>query len=213
MFEGFFAAGMVVVSTSNHPPANLYTGGVQRERFKKFISLIEEKMDIISLTSPHDYRARQLRSLTRTWFTPLGRDADLFVEDALSRLAPGNGPNPLSLRVQGREIALTAYGGSVVLASFAQLCESALGPADYLTLAAAADTLILTGIPALTPEKRNEAKRFVTLVDALYEHKVKLVATASAAPEALYPEGDGSFEFKRTVSRLMEMQSVKYLGA
>ena len=211
LFEGLFGGGVVIVSTSNHPPANLYTGGVQRERFQKFIGLLNEKMDIISLTSPHDYRTRQLRSLTRTWFTPLGRDADLFVEDTLARLTPGSSPRPTALTVQGRLVPLTAYGDSVALASFTQLCEAALGPADYLALAAAFETLVLTGIPVLTPEKRNEAKRFVTLIDALYESKVKLVATATAVPEALYPEGDGSFEFKRTVSRLAEMQSAAYL--
>lgn len=210
LFEGLFAAGVVIVSTSNHPPANLYTGGVQRERFAKCTELLAKKMDVVPLTSPLDYRTQQLKSLQRTYFAPLGRDAEIFVEEVLKLLAPDTPPAPLRLSVHGRELALKAYG-DVVVASFAELCGAALGAADYLALADAAETVILTGIPLLTPEKRNEAKRFVTLIDALYEHRTHFICTASAPPEALYPEGDGSFEFRRTVSRLLEMQSERYL--
>lgn len=211
LFDGLFAAGVVIVATSNHPPETLYTGGVQRERFQKFITLLHERMDVVSLTSPHDYRYKQIQSLTRRYYAPLGADARRFVEEALAAIASGERPSPRTLSVQGRELTLTAYGQDTVAASFAQLCEQPLGTADYLALAEAFDTLVLTGVPVLSPEKRNEAKRFVTLIDALYELKVRLIITAEASPEALYPAGDGSFEFQRTVSRLVEMQSEKYV--
>lgn len=210
LFEGLFAAGVVIVSTSNHPPANLYTGGVQRERFDKFVRLVGEKMDIVALTSPHDYRTQQMKSLSRTYFWPLGRDADRFLEEALGRLSTAPA-DALALEVQGRTLHLRRQG-EVIVASFRELCEQPLGAADYLAIARATESLALTGIPMMIPEKRNEAKRFMTLIDVLYEHKMQLLCTAAAPPERLYPEGDGSFEFRRTASRLIEMQSEKYLA-
>lgn len=211
LFEGLFEADIIIVSTSNHPPISLYTGGVQRERFQKFITLIEEHMEVLPLSSPTDYRKQQVKSLKRTFFSPLNADAPRFIQETIASLAPGTTPHSVSIPVQGRALNLTSYTSEIAQTTFAALCEAPLGPADYLALAARVETLILTGIPLLTPEKRNEARRFVTLIDALYEHKVKLIATAAAPPEQLYPEGDGSFEFQRTVSRLHEMQSDKYL--
>lgn len=213
LFEGLFAQQVVVVSTSNHPPATLYTGGVQRERFDKFIALLNTNMKVVALSSPADYRHLQLKDMRQTYFHPLGREADRFVAQTLERICPGHRPKRETLNVHGRELTFDLYDDSIGRFTFAQLCESALGPADYLTLAQRLDTLILTGIPALPPEKRNEAKRFVTLVDALYEANVKLIATAETEPAGIYGQGDGSFEFHRTVSRLAEMQSTKYLEA
>jgi len=210
LFEGLMEAGVTIVSTSNHPPETLYTGGVQRERFAKLTSLIREKMEVVALTSPHDYRQNQAHALHRSYFWPLGLDAGRFVEEALNALAPGEKPQKKMLPVQGREVAVTLYGEGVARASFADLCETALGPADYLAIAQAAETLILTGVPLLTPEKRNEAKRFVTLIDTLYEAKARLLMTLAAPPAQLYPAGDGSFEFQRTVSRLAEMEGERY---
>jgi len=210
LFSGLFDAGVIIVSTSNHPPATLYTGGHQRERFAKFIELIEERMQVMALSSAEDYRQMQARSLQKTYFYPLGPAADVFIDNILQRLGAGE-PHRETLSVQGRNTFFTLYNKTIGRFTFHQLCESTLGPADYLALAKRLNTLILTDIPRLPPEKRNEAKRFVTLIDALYEHKVKLIATAAAAAEQLYPEGDGAFEFKRTVSRLAEMQSEKYL--
>jgi len=210
LFTGLFDANVTIVSTSNHPPATLYTGGVQRERFAKFIALIEEKMQVMPLSSPADYRHMQIKSLHQVYFHPLGKAADLFLEAILKSLN-ASAPRQSTLSVHGRITQFTLYNDSVGRFSFRELCESALGPADYLAIAKRLDTVILTGIPNLTPEKRNEAKRFVTLIDTLYEHKVKLIATAAAAPAELYEHGDGAFEFKRTVSRLAEMQSEQYL--
>lgn len=211
LFEGLLDAGVLIVSTSNHPPESLYTGGVQKERFDKFIALIKTRMNVCPLSSPRDYRTEQIRALSRVYFTPLGRAADHFIVDILHVLAPGGAPNQMQLPVQGRTLTLACYTGGIALTGFAELCETALGPADYLAIAQAVKTLILTGIPIMPPEKRNEAKRFSTLIDALYESKVKLICTADAKPEELYPQGNGSFEFQRTTSRLIEMQSEKYL--
>lgn len=210
LFSGLFEAGVVVVSTSNHPPASLYTGGVQRERFNKFIHLIEERMRVMPVSGPHDYRQTQMQAMQQTYYFPLGVKADAFISGAIARLCANTQPHRESIAVHGRVLPFDLYDNSVGRFTFGDLCEGALGAADYLALAARLDTVILTGIPALPPEKRNEAKRFVTLIDALYEHRVKLLCTAAVPPEKIYGEGDGAFEFGRTVSRLKEMQSAQW---
>jgi len=210
LFQGLFDGGVTIVSTSNHPPATLYTGGVQRERFTKFITLITEKMQVMALSSPADYRHMQLKSLHKVYHFPLA-DAEAFITDVLEHVCANTTPKEDMLSVQGRVTPFMRYNHSIGRFSFAELCESALGPADYIAISKRLDTVILTEIPKLPPEKRNEAKRFVTLIDSLYEHKVKLICTAEVPPEAIYGEGDGDFEFKRTVSRLAEMQSAHYL--
>lgn len=211
LFDALFEGGVIIVSTSNHPPVSLYTGGIQRERFTKFIKLLEENMQVFALSSPKDYRYLQLRSLQEVFHTPLDKSADEFLKNVLEHLGVNSVSKPDIFVVQGRTIPFYAYDDAIGRFSFSGLCEAALGPADYLAIANRLDTVILTDIPQLSPEKRNEAKRFVTLIDTLYERKVRLIATAAAKPEALYPEGDGSFEFARTVSRLNEMQSANYL--
>lgn len=210
LFSGLFEAGVVIVSTSNHPPVSLYTGGVQRERFGKFIALIEKQMDVVSLSSPLDYRHTQMQAMQKTYMHPLGAAADAFIAEAIEQLCANTHPKTETLAVKGRSLKFPVYDGSMGRFSFHDLCETALGAGDYLALAKRLDTLILTGIPQLPPEKRNEAKRFVTLIDALYEGRVKLLCTAAVAPEAIYEHGDGTFEFQRTVSRLKEMQSEKW---
>lgn len=211
LFSEIFAAGVVVVSTSNHPPVSLYTGGVQKERFHKFIALIEEHMKVCALSSPLDYRSQHPAAVSKTYFYPLGPKADKQLADAVSRVSDKTHPHTEYFTVKGRKVPLAFYDDVTGQASFKDLCETALGAADYLALAKRVKTLILTGIPKLPAEKRNEAKRFVTLIDALYEHKVQLLITAEGPPEAIYTEGDGAFEFARTVSRLKEMQSEKWL--
>jgi cell division protein ZapE len=210
LFSGLFEEGVVIVSTSNRPPAAIYTGGVQKERFAKFIALLEVEMDVVALTSPTDYRHTQMQAMQKTYHTPLGKSAETFINKAIASLCSNTTPHTETLVVQGRKIPMALYDIAIARFSFHDLCETALGPADYLAIAARLDTLILTDIPKLTAEKRNEAKRFVTLIDALYEHKVKLLATAETAPEGIYAEGDGAFEFARTVSRLKEMQSASW---
>lgn len=209
LFEGLFAAGVTIVSTSNHPPASLYTGGIQRERFNKFIDLLKTRMQVVSLQSPSDYRYLQLRSLQKTYHA--GAGAVAFIEEVLEHLNARGEPKYDLLVVQGRSLNFMLYGDGIGRFTFRELCEQPLGAADYLALANRLDTVILTDIPMLPPEKRNEAKRFVTLVDTLYERKIKLICTAASEPEKIYAEGDGSFEFARTVSRLVEMQSSNYL--
>jgi cell division protein ZapE len=210
LFSGLFDEGVVIVSTSNRPPAALYTGNVQKERFAKFITLIEEKMDVAALSSPTDYRHTQMQAMQETYHHPLGKGAETFITNAIANLCSNTKPHMETLTVHARKIPMALYDNAIARFNFHDLCETTLGPADYLAIAKRLDTLILTNIPKLGTDKRNEAKRFVTLIDALYEHKVKLLATAQVAPEKLYSEGDGAFEFARTVSRLKEMQSAQW---
>lgn len=212
LFDYLFEHGVMVVSTSNHPPKSLYTGGVQAERFEKFIALIESHMEVLPLQSEQDYRYVQGLTDERLYCYPLGFGADRFIEQWIRNHCRNPHPAKASLTVLGRHLPFLLYDGQIGRFTFAELCQEALGPADFLAIARQLRVLILTDIPRLSPEKRNEAKRFVTLIDALYEHKVKLVATAETRPEAIYTDGDGAFEFQRTVSRLIEMQSEKWNG-
>lgn len=210
LFRALFQKGVVVVVTSNRPPEDLYLNGIQRDQFLPFIELVRGHMDVELLDSSVDYRLEQLRSLKQVYFTPLGEFADKFLGDTFKSLTRGHGIKPVVLEIQGRQLQVNKAAGGVAWLSFSDLCEQPLGAGDYLEIASSFHTLLLQNIPKLSPEKRNEAKRFVTLIDALYEHKVKLVCSAEVGPDDLYPKGDGSFEFQRTVSRLQEMQSEPY---
>lgn len=210
LFEALWERGVVVVSTSNRPPESLYTGEVQKERFGKFIALIKANMVVTPLDSPHDYRTSKEQSQQQRYFSPLGQAANHFIYMTIQRLCKEPTPKRKKIAVQGRELTLNLYDGHIAKFSFASLCEKPLGAADYLAITQHCDTLILCDIPLLSPEKRNEAKRFVTLIDTLYEAKTLLFFTAAAQPDGLYPEGHGAFEFKRTVSRLNEMQSAEW---
>ncbi|MFM9890216.1 MAG: cell division protein ZapE [Rickettsiales bacterium] len=212
LFGGLFEAGVAVVFTSNRPPRELYQGGLQREQFLKFVDLLEAHMPILHINGPQDYRLGQLRALKRTYMYPRNEAADDFLLESWQQLV-GNAPSePLWLEVQGRILRIDKHARGVAWLTFNELCARPLGANDYLSLAKVCHTLLLQGIPLMTPESRNEAKRFVTLIDTLYDQHVKLIATAEAPPDALYPTGDGSFEFHRTVSRLIEMQSEAYLA-
>ena len=213
LFTTLFNMGVVVVFTSNRPPKDLYQGGLQREQFKYFIELCEKRLEIAKLESDTDYRLKQLKALDSTYYHPLGDEADLFLDGLYGKLTQGHASLPVTIEVQGRKLEVERTSGGVAWFTFHDLCERALGAADYIEVAAEFHTVLIQNIPQLTPEYRNEAKRFVTLIDALYEHKTNLICTAAAAPNALYPQGDGSFEFERTVSRLIEMQSEPYLQA
>lgn len=213
LFDGLVGAGVVLVSTSNRPPAQLYTGGVHAERFQPFTRLLENHMEVITLESPTDYRQMQRRSIEHVYFTPWGTAADHALAEALARLCPQSQAVQETLFVHGRALSFSLYPPGVGVFSFDELCGKPLGAADYLALAKRLDVLVLQGIPKLSVEKRNEARRFITLIDALYEDKVLFLCTAEAEPERLYPTGDGSFEFARTASRLKEMQSQRYVQA
>lgn len=220
LFEGIFAGGVCVVSTSNRPPEELYTGGVQAERFNDFIVLLKGKMQAAALSSMEDYRYKQGENAAHTYHFPLGDGAEEFIRQALTRFGVGAAVNPLmeTIIVHGREVQARYYeaknykvkDSKIGLFSFDELCKAALGAADYLKIAQLYPVIFLTDVPKLTPEQRNEAKRFVTLIDVLYEQKTRLIITAQTAPEHIYEHGDGAFEFARTVSRLTEMGSASF---
>ncbi|QYX57312.1 AFG1 family ATPase [Roseovarius sp. SCSIO 43702] len=205
LFEALFAAGVVVVTTSNRPPDDLYKNGLNRQLFLPFIELVKERMVVHELTSESDYRQDRIAG-SRTYFTPIDAESRKAIDEIWNDLTGGEA-EPLTLTVQKRPVTIPAYRNGVARASFYDLCGKPLGAADYLALAEAARVLVLENIPRLSRQNFNEAKRFVTLIDALYEAKVRLVCSAAAEPEYLYVEGEGSFEFERTASRLREMQS------
>jgi cell division protein ZapE len=210
LFKCLMDDGVIVVITSNRHPRDLYKDGLQRDRFVPFIQLIEEKLDILELNSERDYRLGRKRGL-QVYHSPLTEEAESALELAFARLTEGAGATPHTIEVNGRQLRIPLAAVGVARFSFAQLCGTALGPSDYLALAGRYHTLVLSDIPLLSPANKDEARRFVTLVDALYEHKVTLICSAAAPPETLYPEGVGAFEFQRTVSRLMEMQAEDYV--
>ncbi|MHA6264070.1 cell division protein ZapE [Arenibacterium sp. CAU 1754] len=205
LFEALFAAGTVVVTTSNRVPDDLYKHGLNRQLFLPFIDLIKERMAVRELVSPTDYRQNRLQG-SQVYFSPIGRESQEAIDAVWSDLTGGEA-EPLTLIVQKREVVLPAFRNGVARATFYDLCGKPLGPADFLALAEAVRVLVLEDIPRLSRSNFNEAKRFVTLIDALYEARVRLVASAAAEPEMLYVEGEGTFEFERTASRLREMQA------
>ncbi|MEG3181004.1 cell division protein ZapE [Sphingomonas sp. LT1P40] len=216
LFTAMMEHGLTVVATSNRPPDDLYKDGLQRDSFLPFIALLKDKLDILPLNGPVDYRRDRLGDMT-TWLVPNSPANTAALSAAFFRLTdyPPEDREHVpeeDLPVQGRTLHVPKSLKGVAVFSFKRLCGEARGAADYLAIARRYHTVIIVGIPRLGPENRNEAARFVTLIDALYEHKVKLLAMADAAPIDLYAAGDGKFEFERTVSRLMEMQSEDYLA-
>ncbi|MGE5546946.1 MAG: cell division protein ZapE [Solirubrobacterales bacterium] len=210
LFQALMDDGVVVVVTSNRPPADLYKDGLQRDRFLPFIGLIESRLDLLQLDARTDYRLGRKRGL-EVYHHPLGAAATARLDAAFARLTEGATVLPDQIEVNGRVVPVPATAAGVARLSFAELCGRPLGAADYLALAGRYHTLVLDDIPLLSPSNKDEARRFVTLVDALYEHRTTLVCSAAAAPEHLYPTGVGAFEFQRTVSRLMEMQAEDWL--
>jgi cell division protein ZapE len=208
--------GVTIVTTSNRAPDQLYKDGLNREHFLPFITLIEGALDVLPLNGPVDYRLQRLAGMN-VWHTPLGEAATDQVREAFFRLtdyAPEDAVHVPSAELDvggGRKLTVPKTLKGVAVFSFKKLCAEARGAADYLAIACTYHTVILVGIPRMGPENRNEAARFITLVDALYEQKVKLLVTADAESDALYESGDGRFEFERTASRLQEMQSADYM--
>ncbi len=210
LFEALFEFGVVIVATSNREPDTLYEDGINRQLFLPFIELIKDRMELFHLDHGTDYRLDRIVGQP-VYYTPLDAKAEAALDAAFLALTDVKRGEPLEIEVKGRTIRVPEQARHVARFSFHDLCSEALGAADYLALVEHFHTFIISGIPKLGPENRNEAKRFVTLIDSLYENHRRLVASAAAAPENLYEEGDGSFEFARTVSRLLEMQSRDYL--
>ena len=208
LFEALFAAGVVVVTTSNRIPDDLYKDGLNRQLFLPFIELIKERMEVIELTSPTDYRQDRLTG-AQVYFTPITPDTRATMQAIFDDLAGGQA-EPLDIPVKGRTVTLPAFRNGVARATFYDLCGQPLGPPDFLAIAETVKVLVLEDIPTLGRNNFNQAKRFVTLIDALYEAKVRLIASAADRPEMLYLEGAGSFEFERTASRLREMQDADW---
>jgi len=217
LFGKLLEEGVKVVTTSNRPPADLYKDGLNRELFLPFIELIERRMLVVPVNGPTDYRLERLTGV-EVWHVPNGPEATADLSRAFFQLTD----YPVEDRAKvpsedidlggGRSLHVPKSLKGVAVFSFKRLCGEPRGAADYLAIARRYHTVIIVGIPVMSREMRNEAARFVTLIDALYEHKVKLLAAADAEPEGLYPSGDGSFEFQRTVSRLEEMRSAEYLA-
>ncbi len=205
LFQALFADGVVVITTSNRIPDDLYKHGLNRNLFVPFIEMIKEKMVVYELASPTDYRQDRLAG-SPVYFTPVNADSRAQMNAVWDDLTGGEA-TPLTLRVKGRDVVIPKFRNGVGRAKFHALCGQPLGPADYLALAEAVKVLMLDDIPSLGRSNFNEAKRFVTLIDALYEARVRLICSAAAKPEMLYLEGEGTFEFERTASRLREMQS------
>ncbi len=216
LFTALCAHGVVIVATSNRPPDDLYKDGLQREHFLGCIADLKVKLDILALEGPTDYRLERMSGV-QVYHVPNGPDATEKLARAFFQLTDfavedrARVPSE-TIEVQGRILIVPKSLKGVAVFSFKRLCCAALWSADYLAIARRYHTVILVGIPVMGPEMRNEAARFRVLIDALYENNVKLLCAADAPPQGLYPNGDESFEFERTVSRLMEMQSSRYLA-
>ena len=217
LFTALIEGGVTLVATSNRPPHDLYKDGLNREHFLPFIALIEARLDVLGLNGPSDYRRDRFAGVNR-WHVPNGPEASAALSDAFFRLTdypPEDRAHVPAADIDvggGRALHVPKSLKGVAVFSFKRLCGEARGAADYLAIARMYHTVFIVGIPAMGPENRNEAARFVTLIDSLYDYRVKLVSAADAAPDDLYVAGDGAFEFERTASRLTEMLSDDYLA-
>lgn len=212
LFTALFRAGIVCVMTSNWAPADLYQNGLQRELFLPFIDFIHAKMDIVHVDGGQDYRrqSESLFNVNGTYFYPLGDLSDAALAARFDTARGDIQPAAKTIEVQGRTLTFERAAGRCVFVSFAEICERPLGPADYLMLADTFDHVFLDQVPRLTYDRRNETKRLITLIDILYEKRVRLVMAAAAAPDKLYVDAGHAFEFDRTVSRLIEMGTDAY---
>ncbi|MGB6231158.1 MAG: cell division protein ZapE [Litorimonas sp.] len=211
LFEALWKEGVVVVATSNRAPSDLYKNGLNRSLFVPFIEMMPKHLVIFDFDGDLDHRLRQLTAAP-VYYSPLGPKTDAAMDEAWARITGDAKMRATTLSVQGREVVLNRTGSGAVRSSFERLCDRALGAADYLEIAQNFHTVMLEHVPRMGPDMRNQAKRFVALIDALYETRTKLVMSAEVEPGDLYEAGDGAFEFERTVSRLTEMRSEDYLA-
>jgi len=211
LFDALFERKVVLAVTSNRAPDELYKNGINRQLFTPFVDEIKQRCVVIEIAGARDWRLNRLMG-SPVWFTgdADGRSGAAF-EALWTDLRGGETEEAAHLQVLGRDVVIERTAGSLARATFEELCARPLGPQDYLAIAARFHTLFLDSVPILSPDRRHEARRLVTLIDALYEAGTRLVVRAEAEPEALYPAGDGAFEFERTVSRLREMSSASWL--
>ena len=210
LFKGLFERQVVMVATSNQPPRGLYLNGLNRQLFLPSIDLIEQHMEVIELGAAKDFRLEKLAGQP-LYFTPANSDPRRALRAAFTRLTGVWKGKSMTLDVKGRQLVVPEAARGVAYFTFDDLCNKPLGSLDYLHIAHAFHTVIIEGIPKLPPEKRNEARRFINLIDTLYDNRIGLIASAEAEPQDLYPAGDAAVLFERTVSRLIEMRSEAYL--
>ncbi|WHA41470.1 cell division protein ZapE [Agrobacterium larrymoorei] len=213
LFTELFTNGCTLVTTSNVVPDNLYKDGLNRGLFLPFVDLLKKHVEVVSLDSPIDYRMEKVKSLP-VYVTPLDGAADQAMDMAWHHLTAGHVVAPTEIEMKGRSILVPKAAGRVARFTFRDLCEKPLGAADFLAIADRFDTIFIDHIPFLNADRRNETKRFIILIDALYDHTVRLFASAAAMPEELLGtrKGTEGFEFDRTASRLFEMRSADYLA-
>ena len=212
LFEALWAEGVTIVATSNRAPDALYQDGINRQLFLPFIEMLKTHMQVVEVVGPTDFRLDRLKG-RQVYFCPVDARSRAAFEALWTALTDGATDMGETLEVQGRRLRLPHTVGGHLRASFVSLCGAMLGARDYLAVAARFHTVFLEDVPRLGAERRNEAARFVALIDALYEAKCKLAVLAEAEPDTLYPAGDGAFEFERTASRLQEMRSADYVDA
>lgn len=210
LFETLFENDVVIVATSNRHPDELYKDGLQRDRFLPFIEIFKNNMEIFELLSPIDYRLQHIKNLNQTYIFPLNKTSEKYISEAFETLTNRKNYCSEEIEVKGRKIIVPKAYGDVAKFDFKDLCDANLGAEDYIEIAKTYSTIILKNVPKLKKDDYNLALRFIKLVDSLYEHKTKLIISAEVEPQKLYEKGEGSFEFSRTVSRLIEMQSEKY---
>jgi cell division protein ZapE len=210
LFDALFARGVTLVVTSNRAPDGLYKDGINRQLFLPFIDMLKERLEVVAVAGGHDYRLDRLRA-AGTWFSPNDKDHQRAFDALWRDMLGAEEETGATLEVLGRHVTLPRASGGLVRASFASLCSVALGPNDYVALAERFHTVFLENVPKLDASRREEARRLVILIDALYEAKARLIVLAEAEPAQLYPAGDGAFEFERTASRLQEMRSADWL--
>jgi cell division protein ZapE len=210
LFDRLFAENVTIVATSNTPPDRLYEGGLNRQLFLPFIEEIKQRLEVVELNGPTDYRLQRLSGV-KVYLSPLGPAADAAMDAAWRRLTDTVSGKPCSLTVLGRQLPVPQAVRGAARFSFDELCDRPLAAADYLAIAQAFHTILIDHIPVMTDNMHNVARRFTLLIDTLYDEGVKLICSAAAPPDQLYPEGIASEAFHRTISRLAEMQSEDYL--
>ncbi|MER9290220.1 cell division protein ZapE [Mesorhizobium sp. M0510] len=212
LFSALFASGVVLVATSNVAPENLYSDGLNRQLFLPFIGILERHTQVLALDADKDYRLEKL-ARTPVYVTPADAAADQLLDEAWQAMTRNAPTAETSIALKGRQVIVPRAAGDAARFSFADLCEKPLGARDFLAIAGRFSTIFIDHVPVLGEGKRNEAKRFILLIDTLYDHRMRLVASAEAPPQALYAAKRGveAFEFERTASRLIEMQSRDWL--